>query len=87
MKKKQEKINTLIKRKNLVLLIQKNGIKRAGPDAFSELERYAENCIKCMIPLLIEELAINGRNTLKKEDISKVLRDMENRNKKTYPEV
>jgi len=87
MEKNKDKVNTLIKRKNLALLIQKNGIKRVSPEAILELEIYAKHCIQDIIPLLVEELAMNGRNTLKKGDIIHVLEDIDNKNKQPSFEV
>ena len=87
MVKKKEKTNTLIKRKGIALWMQGRGIKRISPLAFPELERYIKNCLEDIAPVLAEELAINGRNILKKEDIAGVLEKIKSQNRNVYPEI
>jgi len=85
--KKKEKINTLIRKRTLLLWMQKNRIKRTSPLALPELERYIKNCLENIAPLMAEELAINGRNTLRKEDIIRVLEKVKGRNRNVHPET
>lgn len=73
MKKNNSKINALIRRKNIVLTLRENRIKNISKDSLDMLENIMENYLKRIIPLLREELIINGRKTLKKEDVAKVL--------------
>ena len=65
--------NTLIKRKNLLILIKKAGIKRISKDALDLMEQYFKDELNILSKLLREEIAVNGRKTLKKEDIHQVI--------------
>ena len=87
MVKTKEKTNTLIKRSGMPLWMQERGIKRISPLAFPEFEGYIKNCLENIAPILAEELAINGRNTLKKEDMIVVLEKIKNQNRNVYPEI
>lgn len=65
--------NTLIKRKNLLILIKKAGIKRISKDALDLMEQYFKDELNILSNLLREEIMVNGRKTLKKEDILQVI--------------
>ena len=69
MKKNKEIINTLIKRNNLIKLLNKEGIGRASPKAIKEIGKKIQFYLKKIIKKAKENMAINGRTTLKKEDI------------------
>ncbi len=73
MEKNNKKINTLIKRKNLVSKLKGAGIKRASSNAILLLERYVEENLDKIINALKEEMVTQGRKTLKTEDINNVL--------------
>jgi len=76
MGKNNKKDNTLIKRKNLILELKKEGIKRVNLKAAIFLEQYFKKSLGVMAKLLKEEMLIQGRKTLKKEDIEKILEKM-----------
>ena len=72
--KNKEKANALIKRSNLVLEMKKQGIRRTSKDSILLLEKYLNDFLQDMLKMLKQEIIINGRKTLKKEDISNVLK-------------
>ena len=59
--------------KNLLILIKKAGIKRISKDALDLMEQYFKDELNILSKLLREEIAVNGRKTLKKEDIHQVI--------------
>lgn len=69
MKKNKEINNTLIKRNNLIKLINKEGINRTSPEALIEIEKEIKTNITQIIKKAKENMIVNGRATLKKEDI------------------
>ncbi|MBS3159722.1 hypothetical protein J4436_02955 [Candidatus Woesearchaeota archaeon] len=71
MKKNINKTNTLIKRKNLILMLKEQKI-RSNKEAINLLEHKFEGLINIIIKNLKEEITIQGRKTLKKEDIEKI---------------
>lgn len=73
MEKNKKIDNILIKRKNLVLELKKNGIDRISPDSLLLLESYLRDCLSKIVELLREEVIVHGRRTLKKEDVLAVL--------------
>ena len=76
MVKKQKKVNTLIKRKVLDLKIREGGITRVSPGAFLVLEKYFSDELEKIINSLAEQVVVQGRKTLKGEDVKKVLSKM-----------
>ena len=72
MEKNNKKANALIKRKNLVLELRKQGVKRINPDALYLLENYLGDFLGGMIKQLREERDIQGRKTIKKQDVIKI---------------
>ena len=73
MEKSNNKDNSLIKRKRLVIELKKLGINRASPQAISFLEHTLKKNLIKIIEILKEEMTIQGRKTLKKEDVKNVL--------------
>ena len=73
MEKNRKKSNKLIKRKNLILELRRRGIKRANSDALYLLEKYLEKNLSKLINEIKEERDIQGRKTIKKQDVKKVL--------------
>lgn len=69
----KRKINSLIKRRNLVKELRSGGIKRTNSKAVLLIEKYFQNSLENVIRELKEEITIQGRKTLKKEDVEKVL--------------
>ena len=72
MVKKHKRGNALIKRKGLVLMLRKSGIKRVNKQVVFVLENYLIKELNNLIEILKEEMTIRGRKTLKKEDIQKL---------------
>ncbi len=72
MEKSKKKNNTLIKRRNLILQIKKAGIKRISPDAVYLLERELEKNLRNIIEKIKEEIIIQGRKTVKEQDVKNV---------------
>ena len=73
MEKNRKKSNKLIKRKNLILELRRQGVKRANSDALYLLEKYLEKNLSKLINEIKEERDIQGRKTIKKQDVKKVL--------------
>jgi len=69
MEKNSKKVNTLIKRNNLILELKERGISRASPDSLLLLEKYFRETLRKMAEILKEEITTQGRKTLKKEDV------------------
>ena len=78
MRKNEKKDNILIRRK-LVLMLKKAGI-RSNKDSIKSIEKKIANELRKMIEKLKEELAIQGRKTLKKEDIEKIDKEVNKEN-------
>ncbi|MBI2452022.1 NFYB/HAP3 family transcription factor subunit [Candidatus Pacearchaeota archaeon] len=87
MKKSNKKVNTLIKRKNLIKKLKENGIKRVNPNALVYLEKNLEEKLKNLMLILKDEMTIRGRKTLKKEDISFALEKLKDKKQETNWEI
>jgi histone H3/H4 len=70
MKKNKSRVNTLIKRKNLIAKLKKSGIKRTSPDAITALEKNISETFNRLIIILKERIVTQGRKTLRKEDVN-----------------
>lgn len=73
MEKNKIKTNALIKRGNLIKELREGGIERANIKAVLSIEKYFKDSLENIIKALKEEIDIQGRKTLKKEDVEKVL--------------
>jgi histone H3/H4 len=73
MKKSNKLNNVLIKRKNIVLLLNKNGIKRINKEALDFFEIIFRDEALRIAGSLKEELLIKGKKTLEKKDIEEVI--------------
>lgn len=75
MEKNKKKDNTLIKRRNLVLLLKKAGINRISKQALEEIEIKARENLEKMAVLLKQTITIKGKKTLEKPDILDLKQD------------
>ncbi len=73
MVKNNKKSNALIKKNNLVYLMNNLGIKRINPQAINVLNKKLENQIQIIIRKLKQNMDINARKTLMKQDVLNVL--------------
>ncbi len=73
MKKINKSDNTLIKRKNLISMLKKAGISRVSKEALEETERITKDYIDKMILFIKENMIVNGRKTLTREDVKKAV--------------
>ena len=73
MQNSNKKDNILIKRNKLVLMMKKAGIKRINKECFNLIEKDITAYLIKFTETLKEETLINGRETLKKEDVEKVI--------------
>lgn len=71
MEKNKEKTNTLIKRKNLLLLARSLKIKRISPKAIKLIEITIKNDLEALLNKAKENATINSRKTIIEEDIEK----------------
>ncbi len=69
MKNKYKRDNTLIKSKNLILILKKAGITRISPEAIIKLEDKLKKQIEKESLELKEKITIKGKRTLEAEDI------------------
>ncbi len=76
MKKIKKKYNILIKKKNLILELNKKGIRNISKDSLNILERHLEDYLQNLSEILKEEMIVSGRKTLKKEDVEKALSEI-----------
>lgn len=83
MNKTEQKPNTLIKQKALIELMNSLGISRISPKCLLLIEKHVRNTLEQLSTELKDEMLVQGRKTLKKEDILKVL----SKNKATPWEV
>ena len=70
MKKNINSNNSLIKRNNLIILLKEHGIKRFNKAALKMLEQKIKEKTEIIVESLSRELILQGRKTLKEEDIS-----------------
>ncbi len=82
--KNKLKDNTLIKRKNLIIVLKKYGISRTSPDALKKIESLITEDIKKLASALSEIIKIKGRKTLLTRDIEEII---EEKKSKKYPEI
>jgi histone H3/H4 len=82
MKNKIKLDNSLIKRKNLILLLNKEGITRINPKALDEIEKKTKEDFEQLAKILSQKIIIKGKKTLEKEDVEEF-----NKEKKYYPEI
>ena len=83
MNNSKTKINSLIKRKNLIFELRKAGIFGVNPEAIKEIENLIERDLIDLVEKLKQEMIIKGRKILQKEDIKSVL-EKSNSRKKIY---
>ena len=77
MKKNEELINALIKKKRLVELMKFVGIKRVGFGSIEILEKkFGEDVFNFCLRLK-EEMDVNGKKVLEIKEIDKVIEDFE----------
>lgn len=79
MKEKIKLDNSLIKRNNLIILLKKNGIKRFNKDALKMLEQKLKEKAEILAELLSRKLMLEGRKTLKEEDVQSLDKNAEER--------
>lgn len=77
MDKKKREINTLIKRKNLIKLLNSAGIKRIAPQALIFLENKFKKDILDFCLILKQELEVSGKKTLEKKDIKNLMKSQQ----------
>ncbi|MBU2523334.1 MAG: NFYB/HAP3 family transcription factor subunit [Nanoarchaeota archaeon] len=76
---KNQKRFFIIKRNNLALLLKKHGIKRLNKNALKMIEKKLEEKAEIMAELIARKLMLEGRKTLKEEDISSLDKPAEKR--------
>ena len=74
--KKNNKIDNILIRGKLLLELKKAGVKRVNKDALMMLDAYVKENLNKLINILAEELIIKGKKTLKKEDITELIKKM-----------
>lgn len=83
MKKIKENNNRLIKTKNLKGILKRNGL-RSKAEALGEIESAVKNYVEVLLISAKENMKINGRKNLAKED---VLVSIQNSNKKNEKDI
>ena len=68
--KNEQKANTLIKRKNLILFLKEREIKRISPNALIEIEKEICSFLEKKAEQAKQNAFINGRKTIIPEDVS-----------------
>jgi histone H3/H4 len=76
MAKNNRKDNALIKRKNLILKLNRAGVKRISPESWIVLNEYFKNSIESLFILLKQEIDVHGRKTAKKEDVVSAIKKL-----------
>ena len=84
MKNNELNANTLIKRKNLIIFLNKLGINRINIKALNKIELIIRDDLKNLVISLKELIKIKGRKTLLEEDIEEIIK---NHKKENYPEI
>ncbi len=77
MVKNKKKDNVLIKKINLRNLLKKEEITRINSDAIEYIEEIIKKELIKLFKELKHELTINTKETLKKEDIEKIIKQKE----------
>ncbi|MBU2638063.1 MAG: histone [Nanoarchaeota archaeon] len=72
-----KKHNALIKSSGLLALMNKAGIERVSEEALSAFEETIEGNVRAALPAMKEEMFVQGRKTLKAEDVKAVLEKKE----------
>ena len=75
--KKNIKTDNILKRKKLVAEMKKFGLNRINKNSLDVLDEYVVDELKTIFKLLKEELIVNGKKTLEKRDVEKVLKKEE----------
>lgn len=76
MAKNNKKDNALIKRKSLILKLNKAGVKRISPESWAILNDYFQNNVEIMFKFLKQEIDVHGRKTAKKEDVISAIKKL-----------
>ena len=84
MKKNEEKVNTLIKKKKLIDFLSSIGIKRICPEALDFLRKKFKQDILNFCLVLKQELDISGKRTLKVENIQQAIKEVESQENLDY---
>ncbi|MBU0761097.1 MAG: NFYB/HAP3 family transcription factor subunit [Nanoarchaeota archaeon] len=82
MEKNKEKLNTLIKRKNLRKLLKKEGIKRISAETLTSIEKTVAGFLKELARAMKEDALIKGKKTIRLENI----KNISTKKKREYPE-
>ena len=72
MEKNKRKHNLLIKRNVALAILKERGIKRANKEAIETFGQKLEEKVRIWTKVLERKLMINGRKTLKKEDMLEI---------------
>jgi histone H3/H4 len=83
--KNKLKDNSLIKKNNLIVLMKQHGVNRVDKESINCLENETANFLDKVVLLLKEEMTINGRKTLRKQDVKKAIKKLNH--KETFWEI
>lgn len=75
MEKNNKKVNTLIKKNQLITELNKKGIKRINSMALLKINQFLEGSLDELGSRLKEEIDIKGKKTLDKEDVERVVKE------------
>jgi len=73
--KKNIKSDNILKRKKLVTEMKKFGLNRISKNSLNILDKHVVDELKIIFKSLKEELIVNGKKTLEKKDVEKVLKE------------
>jgi histone H3/H4 len=76
MAKNNKKDNALIKKKSLILKLNKAGVKRISPEAWAVLNEYFKSNVEAISAFIKQEIDVNGRKTAKKEDVFSAIKKL-----------
>ena len=68
-----KKQNKLLNRKNLISLIKSAGIKRVNKESIDLLETHFTKELENLAKILKVEVTVNVRKTLRKEDVKRII--------------
>ena len=74
--RKNIKKDNILKRRKLVLEMSKLGLNRISKNSLDCIDEYVISELKNIFKLLKEELDVNGKKTLEKRDVEKVLKEL-----------
>ena len=73
--KKKIKNDNILKKRKLLIEMKRFGLNRVSKDSLIVLDKFALDELRAIFKSLKEELIVNGKKTLEKKDVERVLKE------------